>query len=175
MGNVWNKTTKAYLSSVNTPEYPASDWLVNPAGAPALVAAGVPSSEWKEDPAGNVREMTAAEKDSGLLGAKKYGKIMSLKNAVSRYVETKYDGDQQITITALYAEGVDRAWIINRRPLAQGIMDWVNAVLAEFYTRKNAVLAAATVAAVAAISEDFSAFNATVPATTIEQLKNAVS
>lgn len=174
MGNVWNKTTKAFLSSVNTPEYPTADWLVNPAGSSALVAAGVPSSEWKEDPAGSVREMTAAEKDSVLLGGKKYGKIMSLKNAVSRYVETKYDPDQQITITALYAEGVDRGWAA-RRTLAQGVMDWVNAVLTEFYTRKNAVLAATTVAVVGAISEDFSAFNASAPATTIEALKNTVN
>lgn len=174
MGNVFNRTTKAFHSSVNTPEFTGADWLVNPAGASALVAAGVPSSEWKEDPAGTVREMTAGEKDAALLGAKKYGKIMSLKNAVSRYVETKYDPDQQITVTALYVEGVDRGWA-NRRTLAQSIMDWVNAVLAEFYTRKNAVLACTTVAAVAAISEDFSAFNATVPATTIETLKGTVN
>lgn len=171
MGNVWNKTTKAFLSSVNTPEYDPAQWLLNPPGASALIAAGVPASEWIEDPAGSVRQMTTGEKDAALLGAKKYGKIMLLKSKVTAYVETKYDPDQQMTVTALYAEGIDRGWA-NRRTLAQGIMDWVNSVLTEFYIRKNTILAATTVAAIDAVSEDFSSFDATVPATSVETLKN---
>jgi len=173
MGNVFNKTTKEYRTSVNTPDYPESDWVRNPAGAAALVAAGVPSSEWKEDPAGSVREMTAAEKDASILSSRKAAKVGALKNAVTVYIGGKYDQGQQTTVAGLWAEALSNN-LTNRKALAQGIMDWVNSVLAEFYNRKNAVLAASTVAAVAAVSESFASFDATAPGTTVEELKNTV-
>jgi hypothetical protein len=31
MANVLNRTTKEYLLSVNTPDYPETEWLINPA------------------------------------------------------------------------------------------------------------------------------------------------
>jgi len=30
MANVLNKITKQYLKSVNTPDYPTSEWIINP-------------------------------------------------------------------------------------------------------------------------------------------------
>ena len=30
MANVLNRTTKQYLESVNTPDYPTQDWIINP-------------------------------------------------------------------------------------------------------------------------------------------------
>lgn len=30
MANALNKSTKRYLTSVNTPDYPAADWIINP-------------------------------------------------------------------------------------------------------------------------------------------------
>lgn len=30
MANALNKSTKQYLTSVNTPDYPAADWIINP-------------------------------------------------------------------------------------------------------------------------------------------------
>jgi hypothetical protein len=170
MANFFNNATKELRLSGHSPDFGAG-WTKNPAGLAALVAAGVPSSEWVEAPAGTVREMTAAEKDAGLLGARKLSKIISMKNAVSVYIESKYDLPQQIAILSLYAEGIDKNKN-NRKALVQSIVDWMNSVLGEFYTRKNAVLAATTVAAVNAQSHDFTAFDATVPATTVEQIKN---
>ena len=44
MANVLNKTTKVYLQSVNTPEYPETDWIINP-DLSAVV--GIPSCYWR--------------------------------------------------------------------------------------------------------------------------------
>ena len=44
MANVLNKITKVYLQSVNTPEYPESDWIINP---DLSAVAGVPSCYWR--------------------------------------------------------------------------------------------------------------------------------
>ncbi len=51
-------------------------------------------------------------------------------------------------------------------------MAWFSSVLQEFYNRKNAVLAATTVAAVLAVSHDFSSFDATFPGTSVEDIFN---
>ena len=58
MSNVLNRTTKQYLKSVNTPDYPVSDWIVNPSVAPFL---GVPTKYWKIS-GDAVSEMSALEK-----------------------------------------------------------------------------------------------------------------
>jgi len=58
MSNVLNRTTNQYLQSVNTPDYPVSDWIINP-DLSAVV--GVPSKYW-EITGDTVTEMTPAEK-----------------------------------------------------------------------------------------------------------------
>jgi hypothetical protein len=63
MATIVNKTTFQVLRSVNTPDYPTSQWLINPAGLSALEAASVPSMYWKLTAGGDdVEEMTAGEK-----------------------------------------------------------------------------------------------------------------
>lgn len=59
MSDVVNKTTLQYLKSVNTPDYPTEDWLINP-DLSALSA--VPQMYWKVS-GELVLEMTQAEKD----------------------------------------------------------------------------------------------------------------
>ena len=44
MASVINRTTKQYFQSVNTPDYPESDWIINP-DMSAVV--GVPVKYWK--------------------------------------------------------------------------------------------------------------------------------
>lgn len=56
MSNVLNRSTKQYLRSVNTPDYPASEWIHNP-----VLPAGV-ASKFLVIEGDTVREMTAAEK-----------------------------------------------------------------------------------------------------------------
>jgi len=58
MANVVNKATSEYRKSVNTPDYPAAEWLIDP-DVSALAA--VPQKYWKVSE-GKVVEMSAAEK-----------------------------------------------------------------------------------------------------------------
>lgn len=55
MSNVINKTTLEYKTSVNTPDFPTKDWIINPV---------LPTCEkkyWKIK-SGKIAEMTAGEK-----------------------------------------------------------------------------------------------------------------
>jgi len=62
MANVLNRTTKKYLKSVNTPEFPTQDWIHNP-DVNALINALVPARHWKIT-GDTVSEMSPAEKAS---------------------------------------------------------------------------------------------------------------
>jgi len=46
MANVLNRTTKEYRPSVNTPDFPESDWIINP---DLSAVEGQPSKYWKID------------------------------------------------------------------------------------------------------------------------------
>ncbi len=67
MANVLNRTTKQYLESVNTPDYPTEDWIINP---DLSSVSGVDKKYWFLD-GDTVREMTAAEKDAAYLSTAK--------------------------------------------------------------------------------------------------------
>ena len=57
MANVLNKLTKQYLRSVNTPDYPTSEWLINPVLPPCDQKFWVIEVD-------SIREMTPTEKDA---------------------------------------------------------------------------------------------------------------
>ena len=57
MANVINRITKQYLKSVNTPDYPVNEWIINP------VLPDCDPSEWVIE-GDTVRETTQAEKDA---------------------------------------------------------------------------------------------------------------
>lgn len=59
MSDVVNRTTKQYFKSVNTPDFPAADWIINP-DLTALI--GVPSKYWNIS-GDTITEMSQAEKD----------------------------------------------------------------------------------------------------------------
>lgn len=59
MANVLNKITKQYLRSVNTPDYPTSEWLINP------VIPDCDPKFWVIE-GDTIREMAQAEKDAYL-------------------------------------------------------------------------------------------------------------
>ena len=44
MASVLNRTTKVYLPSANTPDYPTSDWIINP---DLSAVAGQPTKYWR--------------------------------------------------------------------------------------------------------------------------------
>ena len=60
MADVLNRTTLQYLQSVNTPDYPVVDWVINP---DLSGVAGVPQKYWKLT-GDVVSEMSQAEKDA---------------------------------------------------------------------------------------------------------------
>jgi len=57
MANVIHRVTKQYLKSVNTPDYPASEYIINP------VLPDCDSSEWVIE-GDTIRETTQDEKDA---------------------------------------------------------------------------------------------------------------
>lgn len=60
MADVVNRTTKQYLQSVNTPDYPVGQWIINP---DLSAVAGVPNRYWKIT-GDSITEMSQAEKDA---------------------------------------------------------------------------------------------------------------
>lgn len=65
MGDVLHRTTKAFLQSVNTPDFPSGTYAINPAGTAVLISGNVPTKYWKltgAHPAETASEMNAAEK-----------------------------------------------------------------------------------------------------------------
>ena len=103
MANVLHKTTLQYLESVNTPDYPSVDWVINPDISAVL---NVPHKYWKLSGT-NVVEMTLAEKsavDAAELQARK-DKITEIENADMREIfialikvlNTKLPANKQIT------------------------------------------------------------------------------
>jgi len=74
MANVLNRTTKQYLKSVNTPDFPTASWIINP---DLTAVAGVPSKFWKI--IGDVvSEMSSAEKDTADLTNVKAAKFEAI-------------------------------------------------------------------------------------------------
>lgn len=57
MANVIHRITKQYLESVNTPDYPESEWIINP------TLPDCDPSEWIVE-GDSVRELTQLEKDA---------------------------------------------------------------------------------------------------------------
>ena len=60
MADVLNRTTKQYLPSANTPDYPVSDWIINP---DVSAVAGQPTKYWKIN-GDTVSLMSQAERDA---------------------------------------------------------------------------------------------------------------
>jgi hypothetical protein len=60
MASVLNRTTKQFLGSVNTPDFPPADWIINP---DLSAVTGEPNKYWIIDPPGSdiVRLATPAE------------------------------------------------------------------------------------------------------------------
>lgn len=59
MGNVLHRVTRVYRESVNTPDFPASEWLINP-----VLPKGVPTKYLVINPDDTVSEMTALQKQA---------------------------------------------------------------------------------------------------------------
>jgi hypothetical protein len=74
MASVLHRTTKQYIASAHTPDYPVEDWIHNPDMSPV---SGVPSQYWKIT-GDAVSEMSAAEKDAACLSDVKAAKCAAI-------------------------------------------------------------------------------------------------
>jgi len=83
MSNVLHRTTKQYRRSVNTPDFPTSDWIINPNLSSVQ---NVPVKYWKitDD---TVSEMSQAEKDSADVASLPAAKIQKLAQVRAKSVQ----------------------------------------------------------------------------------------
>lgn len=77
MADVINRTTKQYLKSVNTPDYPETEWIHNP------ILPEADSSEWIID-GDSVRETTQSEKDAKIAEEELKKQEMKTKEAANK-------------------------------------------------------------------------------------------
>jgi len=85
MGNVLHRQTREYLTSVNTPDYPAGEWLINPA-----LPEGIPPERWviDGDAVRGPNPQEAAAFDAADLQAAKRAKIAAIDARTSEMVQS---------------------------------------------------------------------------------------
>lgn len=111
MASVINRITKQYFMSVNTPDYPESDWIINP---DLSAVANVPAKYWKID-GDSVVEMTTTEKSqveaagipqkvaARIMGAMDFGKKLMVDYGTTNVLRG-YTMDQVRAISAKLSE-----------------------------------------------------------------------
>ncbi len=83
MGNVLNRTTGIYLESVNTPDYPSEDWVINP---DLSTVSSVAKKHWFIDTGDVLREMTTAEKATSYLSPNKLARCGAIDGRTMQLV-----------------------------------------------------------------------------------------
>ena len=167
MASVLHRTTKEYLSSVNTPNYPESDWIINP---DLTTVAGISPEYWKI--AGNVvTEMSQTEKntvDTASIVLEKAAKITAFGQQIINVLDTHYntavrDGFASLKVDALLSIPPKT----NRSNYIQQVIDWCFTLQIVFETHKATIMAMTTRAAVAAATIDLTATEASDPSNTL--------
>ena len=175
MATAVNMTTLDVYRSINTPDFPTTEWVINSPNLDALVGTGsdadpqVPKRYWVISPAGSqtLREMTQLEKDavdvSGtLLAAAKTKRKDRLQIAADSFIKGRYTDQQQQNLQNL-AGTVSGA----QKTLLDSYFRWYESVHAGLSTAFAAVDAASTIPAVEAVSMVFTTFIGTDPAVTV--------
>ncbi len=93
MANILNRTSKVFRSSVNTPDYPVSDWIINP---DLSAVENVEVKYWIIE-GDTVREATATEKTQ-----------IDSDNLAQHKIDCKADIDQRYTSTSRHISETDR-------------------------------------------------------------------
>lgn len=97
MANVLHKITKQYLNSVNTPDYPTSEWLINP------VLPNCDSKFWViED--GTIREMTQSEKGNLAYTTESTIYLIAEKKLMNNINGKDYETDSNAVINPVMPE-----------------------------------------------------------------------
>lgn len=174
MGYALHRVTKELLSSVNTPSFPAIDWIVamknepNVATIESLVGGGVPTKYWMF-PADVIAEMAPAEKavvDAADLPVVKTRLVADLFVKTQSYIATRYSADVQKQIGAIFDAGEK---FPNRRAYIQKLLDWRASIYKEQQSASDKIDAATTLTEALAAQFDTNQFDATDPLVTVEQ------
>lgn len=170
MANVVNRATAQPLFSVNTPDYPSQDWLINPPGLETLISGNVPPYYWKVS-GEDVVEMSPGEKatvDAALLPGLKAQRIEQIAQQTRSFVVAQgYDDTAKHYLTALLADAYGTSKT-SRAAYITEALDWINAVQVAYGTAKAACEAAADKTALDAVVLDLSPFESTNPDVTPE-------
>jgi len=161
MGNVLNRKTLEYLSSVNTPDYPESEWIINP---DLESLATVPRQYWKVD-GYSVREMTSSEKkvvDDGSIADWKKTRISQLQNEFGRYIENHYSTLDRVLLSSLLANA-HAAGASKRSGLIERIISWVVEVYSYYINMAKVIQNSSTTESVRDALWDFSVYDASDP------------
>ena len=189
MGNVVNRKPPAgnpsfgvfhVLLSVNTPDYPSSQWIVNPLALSSLIGNGtssnpqVPKKYWINDPdGGNVlREMTTQEKDvvdAAELGPLKQERKALLTQNTSSYLDGRYPSDTQLQILNLR----HTATVAQQAAIGE-YLDWYRSVFQGLDAALSAIDLATTSAQVSAVVFDPSTFTPSDPLFELQQATTVV-
>jgi hypothetical protein len=146
MASVLHRTTKVFLDSANTPDYPESDWIINP---DLSSVSSVAVKYWKIV-GDSVQEMSQAEKDEvdaeDLPGLKAL-KMAKLDIDTRSYITSRYSLERQSSLQLL--RGDARAdGKTNRFNYINQVVTWVNSVLYYHYTMAATIGACTTKAQV---------------------------
>lgn len=166
MASVLNRTTLEYRRSVNNPDYPPSEWVINP---DMSAVNNVDKRYWVID-GDTVREMTTAEKDAAM-PTWQAQHLEGLKAAVNQYGESRYSEVDEMRLKHAYNRAKSEG-MTNRAAYCKQVLDWEDALFAEYAARQSQIQGAATHDEVFAVSLDFSSFDATDPLATVVGAKS---
>lgn len=118
MANVLNRTTKEYRVSVNTPDFPIEDWIINPDMSSVN---GINPKYWAIE-GDIVREMTNIEKN--VVDANESATVEANAKAAAKAVVDGADPIMNKTLTAIAEVIQDELQALkNNTPLASRTMD----------------------------------------------------
>lgn len=165
MSNVLNRTTKQYLVSVNTPDYPETDWIINP---DLSKVDNVPLKYWdiKGDTVDVLDQAAKDVVDAAALPAVQAAKARELSDVGNFYIDQHYDSGAKTSLLASWIEGNQKGYA-NRAAMVQSVWEWAQQVLNYYAGKMQEIFTATKPSDVAAITWDFSQFDASDPALVI--------
>jgi len=158
MANVLNRITKELLNSVNTPDFPTGDWIVNP---DLSAVAGQPVKYWKIV-GDSIQFMNSGERDvvdAALLPAAKKLENKRASAAVANYLDTRYPRELRDALTQPHLGSLT----VPQVAAVAAYSIWLATVNDGFKSHLEAVGATATLAELEALTLSFAAFDGTDP------------
>jgi hypothetical protein len=134
MASVLNKTTKEYRQSANTPDFPTSDWIINP---DLSAIAGVPMEYWKVV-GDSVVEMNQSEKDAVdavIIDQEKADKITQYSVIATHIVESNFAPSVMTAFSILLSQA-SVAGLANRAAYIMQLINWGFVVQGTYEAKK---------------------------------------